>query len=63
MLTAPGFQKLGTHTFVGDDPYLDSDPVFRVKQTLVAPFERVEGGPTLWRSPFDFVLAPIGKDR
>ena len=56
MVTAPGFQKVVTHTFVGDDSYLDSDTVFGVKRTLVAPFERVEGGATIWRSPYDFVL-------
>ena len=58
LVTAPGFQKLVTHTFVGDDFYLDSDAVFGVKQTLVAPFQRLEGADTLWRSPFDFVLTP-----
>ena len=63
LVTAPGFQKVVTHTFVGDDSYLNSDTVFGVKRTLVAPFERVEGGATMWRSPFDFVLAPIEEDR
>jgi protocatechuate 3,4-dioxygenase beta subunit len=56
LVTAEGYQKLVTHIFVGDDPYLDSDTVFGVKQTLIAPFERVADGPTLWRSPFDFVM-------
>jgi catechol 1,2-dioxygenase len=56
LVTAPGFQKVVTHTFVGDDAYLDSDTVFGVKRTLVAPFEPVEAGATLWRSPFDFVM-------
>lgn len=59
LVTAPGFQKLVTHTFVGDDPYITSDAVFGVKQTLVAPFEHV-GAETEWRSPFDFVLTPVG---
>jgi hydroxyquinol 1,2-dioxygenase len=58
LVTAPGFQKLVTHTFVGDDAYLDSDAVFGVKQTLIAPFERLDAADTLWRSPFDFVLTP-----
>lgn len=58
LVTAPGFQKVVTHTFVGDDTYLDSDAVFGVKETLVAPFERLEGAETMWRSPFDFVLTP-----
>ncbi|WP_417680416.1 dioxygenase [Roseibium sp.] len=61
LVTAPGFQKLVTHTFVGDDPYITSDTVFGVKQTLVAPFEHVNDGRTVWRSPFDFVLTPDGQ--
>lgn len=58
LVTAPGFQKLVTHTFVGDDKYLESDAVFGVKATLVAPFEHVRDGRSEWRSPFDFVLTP-----
>lgn len=57
LVTAPGYQKLITHTFVGGDPYLGSDTVFGVKQSLVAPFEPVQDGDVLWRSHFDFVLA------
>ncbi|NEX46645.1 intradiol ring-cleavage dioxygenase [Pseudotabrizicola algicola] len=56
LITAPGYQKLVTHTFVGGDEYLTSDAVFGVKNTLVAPYERCADGDTLWRSPFDFVL-------
>lgn len=59
LVTAPGFEKVVTHTFVGDDDYLDSDAVFGVKQSLVAPFDRTEGGDTMWKSPFDFVLVPL----
>lgn len=58
LITAPGYRKVVTHTFVGDDSYLGSDTVFGVKQSLIAPFERVEKGDTLWRSRFDFVLVP-----
>ncbi|MBB5497538.1 dioxygenase [Paraburkholderia sp. MM5384-R2] len=61
IVTADGFQKMVTHTFVGDDHYITSDAVFGVKATLVAPFERVDNGETLWRSPFDFVLTPTGE--
>ena len=56
LVTAPGYQKLVTHTFVGDDPWIGSDAVFGVKATLVAPFEHVQDGRTAWLSPFDFVL-------
>lgn len=59
LVTAPGYQKLVTHTFVGGDEYLSSDAVFGVKNTLIAPYEQVTNGDTLWRSPFDFVLVPI----
>ncbi len=60
IVTAGGFQKLVTHTFVGDDRYLQSDTVFGVKKTLIAPFEHLDDAPTLWRSPFNFRLAPSG---
>jgi protocatechuate 3,4-dioxygenase beta subunit len=63
IVTAPGFQKLVTHTFVGDDPYITSDAVFGVKQTLVAPFERINVGKTVWHSPFDILLTPVDADQ
>lgn len=63
MVRAEGFQKLVTHTFVGGDKYLESDAVFGVKQTLVAPFERLDGASTEWRSDYDFVLAPANQQR
>lgn len=56
LVTAEGYEKLVTHTFVGGDAYLESDAVFGVKSSLIAPYERVEDGDTLWASPFDFVL-------
>lgn len=63
LVTAPGFQKLVTHTFVGDDDYIGSDTVFGVKETLVAPFDTAAGGETVWKSPFDFILTQVeGQD-
>lgn len=59
LVTAPGYQRLVTHTFVGGDEYLKSDAVFGVKASLIAPFERLEGRETLWHSPFNFVLSPV----
>ena len=38
MVSATGFEKVTTHLFVEGDPYLDSDAVFGVKETLVVPF-------------------------
>lgn len=61
LVTADGYQKLITHTFVGEDPYLESDAVFGVKSTLVAPFEPIAGERALWKSEFDFVLVKAGK--
>lgn len=58
IVTAPGFETAVTHTFVGDDPYITSDAVFGVKESLVAPFERIDDARAVWRSEFDFVLAP-----
>jgi catechol 1,2-dioxygenase len=58
LVTADGFQKIVTHTFVGDDAYIGRDAVFGVKASLVAPFERIDDGETIWRSRFDFVLTP-----
>ncbi|MCI5074024.1 intradiol ring-cleavage dioxygenase [Oricola sp.] len=59
LVTAPGYQRLVTHTFVEDDPYLESDAVFGVKETLIANYKRVDGGDIAWRSTFGFVLAPL----
>ncbi|MFV0384945.1 dioxygenase [Paracoccus sp. (in: a-proteobacteria)] len=57
LVTAPGHQRIVTHTFVGDDAYIRDDAVFGVKETLVAPYEHAEGD-TVWRSRFDFVMVP-----
>ncbi len=54
MVTAPGHQTLITHVFRDGDPYLDSDAVFGVRQSLVAPWvQQVDG---LYTMDFDFVL-------
>lgn len=63
LVTAPGFQRVVTHTFVEGDPYLTSDAVFGVKQSLIAEFEKLDSGAADWRSVFDFVLVPLeGED-
>ncbi len=38
IVSAPGFESLTTHLFVKGDPYLESDAVFAVKDTLVVDF-------------------------
>ena len=40
MLTAPGHERLVTHIFVKDSPYLDSDAVFGVRNSLIVEFAR-----------------------
>jgi hydroxyquinol 1,2-dioxygenase len=44
MIAAPGFETLVTHVFVDGDPYLDSDAVFGVKNSLVRKLERRDAG-------------------
>jgi catechol 1,2-dioxygenase len=39
MIDRPGYRKLVTHLFNHDDPYLDSDAVFGVKQSLQVIYE------------------------
>jgi catechol 1,2-dioxygenase len=40
IVSAPGFEPVTTHIFVEGDPYLDSDAVFGVKESLIVPFVR-----------------------
>ncbi|WP_411389397.1 dioxygenase [Pseudomonas sp. MPB23] len=40
MIHRPGYRKLVTHLFNHDDPYLDSDAVFGVKQSLQVIYEQ-----------------------
>jgi hydroxyquinol 1,2-dioxygenase len=67
-IEAPGFRRLTTMLFVDGDPYLDADPVFGVKQSLVMPFTRrsghraPDGKPVpdgAWCVDYDFVLARV----
>jgi len=44
MVSAPEHQPLTTHLFVADSPYLDSDAVFGVRDSLIVEFERHEPG-------------------
>jgi catechol 1,2-dioxygenase len=41
-VSAPGMRGLTTHVFVAGSPYLDSDAVFGVKQSLIVDFARVD---------------------
>lgn len=44
MIDAPGYERLVTHVFVAGDPYLGSDVVFGVKDSLIRPFEERPAG-------------------
>ena len=65
IISADGFETLTTHIFDPDDPYIDSDAVFGVKESLLANFRKVED-PQLaanlqfanwfWQVEHDFVL-------
>jgi len=66
MITAPGYERLVTHVFREGDRYLDSDAVFGVRSSLIAPWTRHERGTapdgTVMATPFstlsfDFVLS------
>ncbi|MDA7984006.1 MAG: intradiol ring-cleavage dioxygenase [Alphaproteobacteria bacterium] len=66
IIEAAGFQSLTTHIFDPDDPYIHSDAVFGVKESLMAEFRWTEDPEEIaaeeMRAPFflvvrDFVLA------
>ena len=67
LIDAPGFQRVTTMLFPSDDAHLDTDPVFGVKQSLVAgyedyakgegPYPDESGSYTLLRH--NFVLEPV----
>ncbi|MFO1121974.1 MAG: intradiol ring-cleavage dioxygenase [Hyphomicrobiales bacterium] len=42
MVTAPGYEKLITHIFTPDCPWLKDDAVFGVKESLIADFRTVD---------------------
>lgn len=56
MIQAPGYETLITHVFREGDPYLDSDAVFGVRQSLVADWVEQPDGTYLVE--YDFVLNP-----
>jgi protocatechuate 3,4-dioxygenase beta subunit len=57
IVSAPGFEPVATHLFVNGDPYLDSDVVFAVKNSLVVDFKPKPGAKTLAIN-YDFGLKP-----
>jgi catechol 1,2-dioxygenase len=66
IIKADGFETLTTHIFDPDDPYIHSDAVFGVKESLLAKFQHVEDSVRadelgfsgkFWQIEHDFVLA------
>jgi hydroxyquinol 1,2-dioxygenase len=57
LIKAPGYETLITHVFRNGDPYLDSDAVFGVRQSLVADWVEQPDGTYLVE--YDFVLNPV----
>ncbi|MCK3777219.1 intradiol ring-cleavage dioxygenase [Ensifer sesbaniae] len=66
IIKADGYETLITHIFDPDDPYIHSDAVFGVKQSLLATFRHVEDparakeygfSDRFWEVNHDFVLA------
>jgi catechol 1,2-dioxygenase len=70
IVQAPGFETVTTHIFDKDDPYLSSDAVFGVKESLIRTFSTVDDPPraNAFAMPnpfrevrFDCVLRPTGE--
>jgi len=70
MLDAPGHEKLVTHLFVKDSPYLDSDAVFGVRNSLIVEFPKHPPGKApdgramdkpFYTAKYDFRLVPSAK--
>ena len=69
IVSAPGYHAVTTHLFVANSPYLDSDAVFGMKESLVVPFKQHAPGasPTgermtqpYYTAEFDFRLRKAG---
>jgi hydroxyquinol 1,2-dioxygenase len=68
VVSADGYEPVTTHIFDSADPYLESDTVFAVKDSLICDFVRHDEGdetarrfsidPPFYTTDFDFVLQP-----
>jgi hydroxyquinol 1,2-dioxygenase len=56
-IEAPGYETLITHVFRKDDPYVASDAVFGVRESLVTDWLQLADGS--YQLDFDFVLNPV----
>lgn len=60
IISADGYKPVTTELYVDGDPYLDSDAVFGVRESLIVPFviNNSEQGEPLFTVDYDFVLEP-----
>ncbi|MEJ8826520.1 dioxygenase [Variovorax humicola] len=67
IVSAEGHVPVTTHLFVADSPYIESDIVFGVRESLIVPFEQHAPGTAAdgramskpyWSAHYDFRLAP-----
>ena len=70
-VSAPGHKEVTTHLFVKGSPYLDSDAVFGVRESLIVEFEKHDPGTAMdgrkMDKPYsvahyDFRLIPQGAE-
>jgi hydroxyquinol 1,2-dioxygenase len=70
LLQADGHERLITHIFVADSPYIASDAVFGVRESLIADFKHHPGGTApdgrvmstaFYSAQYDFSLVPSVK--
>ncbi|MEL7099119.1 MAG: intradiol ring-cleavage dioxygenase [Pseudomonadota bacterium] len=67
IVSKDGYDTVTTHIFDPDDPYINNDAVFGVKESLIAEFNKVDDPArskevgfdgNYWDVEFDFILAP-----
>ena len=67
IVSAGGYQPVTTELFVAGDPYLDSDAVFGVRESLIVPFvrndseedaQRLGASVPFFTADYDFILEP-----
>ena len=72
IVSAPGYETVVTHIFVKGDPYLGSDVVFGVKESLMVDFRRIDSAAEaakvglaapFFAASYDFVLSSAGREQ
>ena len=54
IVSADGFEPLTTQLYSAGDPYIDSDAVFAVRDSLIIEYDKGESGE--WQASYDFAL-------